>query len=198
MRNIDYHDSKIIEDLKSCDKSREVKALTYLQKRFYGIVNDLLNKHSLNKSYLDDILIESLLAVYKNIVNDKFRGDSKLSTYFYRIAENKIIDQLRKESKKNNIDVEEQEKNGPNVFNIYEKKELSKRVYSLLNKIRPLCKDILIFSFFYNLSNNEILGKMPGISNADSLKTQKYKCIQELKRMIKSNETFYQEILESL
>ena len=198
MQNIDYHDSKIIEDLKSCNKSLEVKALTYLQKRFYGIVTDLLNKHSLNKSYLDDILIESLMAVYKNIINDKFRGESKLSTYFYRIAENKIIDQLRKENKKDNIDAEEQEENEATVFNIHEKEELSKRVYYLLDKIRPLCKDILIFSFFYNLSNNEILGKIPSISNADSLKTQKYKCIQELKRMIKSNEAFYQEILESL
>ena len=191
-----YTDAEVITYIKSKEKILEVKALKYLYGSYHALVKNLINKFKINESNLDDILMEAIMDLYRNIVKDKFKGDSKLSTYFYKIAENKIKDLLRKSSKKNVFNIENGNGATKNIYDIYEKRELSKELYSLLKKLRTVCADIPTLSFFYELSNDEILDKIPTITNPDSLKTQKYKCIQELKKIMKSNEELYQAIRE--
>lgn len=58
--------------------------------RLYGLIYNMVKTHS----RCDDILQESFIKVYKNL--DKYRGDSKLYTWIYRITVNETLRDLKK------------------------------------------------------------------------------------------------------
>ena len=54
-----------------------------------------------NVSDAEDVTQEVFIQVYRSI--DKFRGESKLSTWLYRIATTRSIDLLRKRKRRNRV-----------------------------------------------------------------------------------------------
>ena len=58
--------------------------------RLYGLIYNMVKTHS----RCDDILQESFIKVYQNL--DKYRGDSKLYTWIYRITVNETLRELKK------------------------------------------------------------------------------------------------------
>ena len=53
----------------------------------------------------DDVLQNTFIKIFRNI--DKFKGDSKLYTWMYRIATNESITFLQSKARKHNISMEE-------------------------------------------------------------------------------------------
>lgn len=82
-----------IKELLSQESTRErgFKLLvnTYSE-RLYGLIYNMVKTHS----RCDDILQESFIKVYQNL--DKYRGDSKLYTWIYRITVNETLRELKK------------------------------------------------------------------------------------------------------
>ena len=82
-----------IKELLSQEPTRErgFKLLvnTYSE-RLYGLIYNMVKTHS----RCDDILQESFIKVYQNL--DKYRGDSKLYTWIYRITVNETLRELKK------------------------------------------------------------------------------------------------------
>ena len=58
--------------------------------RLYGLIYNMVKTHN----RCDDILQESFVKVYQNL--DKYRGDSKLYTWIYRITVNETLRELKK------------------------------------------------------------------------------------------------------
>ncbi len=58
-----------------------------------------------NHDDTDDVLQETFIKAFKNI--DSFKGNSKLSSWLYRIATNQALDFLKNKSKLIKIDIEE-------------------------------------------------------------------------------------------
>ena len=56
-----------------------------------------------NEQDAEDVLQETFLSVYRNA--EKFRGDSKFSSWLYRIASNTALDLLRRRERKEGEDV---------------------------------------------------------------------------------------------
>ena len=85
-------DEQIIELCRSIqDKDRGFRLLmqTY-QERLYWHIRRMVHVHA----DTDDVLQNTFVKVYKNI--DKYRSDSKLYTWLYRIGTNEAIDHLKK------------------------------------------------------------------------------------------------------
>ena len=70
---------------------------------------------------------------------------------------------------------------------IQEKSEL---LISEVQKMGEPCHSLLDSYYWENLSQKEIAEKF-GYSNADSVKTQKYKCIKKLTDALKNNPLFH-------
>jgi RNA polymerase sigma factor (sigma-70 family) len=68
-----------------------------------------IRKIVLNHDDTDDILQNTFIKVFRNI--DKFKGDSKLYTWMYRIATNESITFLNKKAKINSVTIEEIQEN---------------------------------------------------------------------------------------
>ncbi|MCA0132210.1 RNA polymerase sigma factor [Winogradskyella alexanderae] len=71
-----------------------------------------IRKIVINHDDADDVLQNTFIKVYKSI--DKFKGESKLFSWLYRIATNESITHLNKNAKRLQISNEEQKSNAIN------------------------------------------------------------------------------------
>lgn len=93
----------LIEQLKSpLTKERAfIELLNLYKERLYWHIRKIVNSHD----DTDDVLQNTFIKVYKNI--EKFKGESKLYSWMYRIATNESITFLNKKAKQLNISDEE-------------------------------------------------------------------------------------------
>ena len=103
-----------------------------------------------------DIVQDVFISYYKNI--DKFRNDSNLSTYLYRIAVNKSIDFIRKQ-KREKTELEENFSNHSNNKDEINSLEIKIVVERALNKL-PLPYRVPIILLEYENKNYEEISKL--------------------------------------
>ena len=96
-------DSILVSELQNPKtKASAFKELLQLYKeRLYWHIRKIVIKHD----DADDVLQNTFIKIFKNI--DKFKGDSKLFSWMYRIATNEAITFLQKKAKQNNVDIED-------------------------------------------------------------------------------------------
>jgi len=75
--------------------------MTLYKERLYWHIRKIVISHDDS----DDVLQNTFIKVYKNI--DKFKGDSKLYSWMYRIATNEAITHLNKNAKRYNMSSQE-------------------------------------------------------------------------------------------
>ncbi|MBA3665509.1 MAG: sigma-70 family RNA polymerase sigma factor [Bacteroidetes bacterium] len=83
--------------LKTGDKAAFARLVALNRSRVLNICYRFL----LNKEDAEDIAQEVFITVYHSLKN--FRGDSQLSTWIYRIATTKSLDELKKQKRKKRI-----------------------------------------------------------------------------------------------
>ncbi len=76
------------------------KLVSLYKERLYWHIRKIVIDHD----DTDDVLQNTFIKVFKNI--DRFKGDSKLFTWMYRIATNEAITFINKKAKQNNITFE--------------------------------------------------------------------------------------------
>ena len=100
MQNSEYQFiSRLQDDSSSEEAFREL--ISVYKERLYWHIRNMVKDHD----DTDDILQNTFLKVYKNI--GKFKGDSKLYSWMYRIATNESITFLNKRAKRQKISSEE-------------------------------------------------------------------------------------------
>ena len=161
------------------------KVLAYLRKNF-----------SVSDDDLSDIYQESSIALFTNIRDGKLSNlTSTLSTYFLRICINQTLKFLGKQKKVlplfddsriTNKDTFRPDK----IDELYqlctedeeaEKVSRSERiVQSIIETMPETCKNVFKGYYWDNLTTTTI-ADMFGFANANSVKTQKYKCLQKFR-----------------
>ena len=89
-----------LKDSNTQSKAFEVLVNTYKQRLYWHIRGIVLNHDD-----ADDVLQNTFIKIYKNIIG--FKGESKLYSWIYRIATNEALSFLKKKSKKQGISNEE-------------------------------------------------------------------------------------------
>lgn len=171
------------------------KVLAYLRKTF-----------SVSDDDLSDIYQESSVALFTNIRDGKLSNlTSTLSTYFLRICINQTLKFMGKQkkvvplfddSKLTNKDSFRPDK----IDELYqlctededaEKVSRSEKiVQSIIESMPDTCKNVFQGYYWNNLTTATI-ADMYGFSNANSVKTQKYKCLQKFR-------TKYNELMNKI
>ena len=161
------------------------KVLTYLRKTF-----------SVSDDDLSDIYQESSVALFMNIRDGKLSNlTSSLSTYFLRVCINqtmkftgkqKKIVPLFDDSRLTNKDSFRPDKLDELYQLCTEDEEAEKVtrsekiVQSIIESMPDTCKNVFQGYYWDNLTTTTI-ADMYGFSNANSVKTQKYKCLQKFR-----------------
>lgn len=86
------------ENLENKIKNKDIASFRNLVEEHQKIVLNTCNKFVNNREDAEDLTQEVFMEVYRSISG--FRGDSKLSTWIYRIAVTKSLDFLRKKKRK--------------------------------------------------------------------------------------------------
>lgn len=124
----------------------------------------------ISKMYVSDV--ENRNDLYQEIVYQawraypKFKGESKFSTWLYRVALNTAITYLKKETKSPFVRDEGQSENLEAEIYSSEKEEQVERMYQAIEKLNPINK-ALIFYYLEGFSGEE-MAKELGISEGNA------------------------------
>jgi RNA polymerase sigma-70 factor (ECF subfamily) len=96
---VDTSEIKLVQSLKDKNSQQEAfrELVSLYKERLYWHIRKIVVSHQ----DADDVLQNTFIKVFKNI--SKFKGDSKLYTWLYRIATNEAITFLNKKAKQKNI-----------------------------------------------------------------------------------------------
>ena len=163
-------------------------------KVFRPMIADLVNKYNkgafkkLLEEDIDDILQESVIVLYEKSNDPTFSLNAKPSTYIYKVAENKIHERQKGNSKFNTSRIEESEDivDGDSYdTSIDEKRSLRKKLLTacikLLNETQ---KKVFVLFHYHNASMKEIAKQFN--STERSMITQKYKAFNKVQDCVKS------------
>jgi len=197
--------SEIIQRLKSGDSSAFKIIADELKDKAFALTVKILN----NKEEAEDSLQESFMKLYRAVIDNKFEGRSKLTTYFYSIVYNTALDNYKKLKSKRfsivSIDVDDSNfEEGDDLMKKYYETEIDKNIYEerhemstekILkeNEIENIIKNYidnipeqysLILTMFYinDLSHEEITGilKLP----IGTVKNRLFRAKAKLKEII--------------
>ena len=100
-----YSEEQLLEELRDPQTQRKgfAKLVSEYSERLYWQIRKMVLSHDDANDILQDVFIKA----WTNI--DNFRGESKLTTWLYRIAINESITFLNKKRNQNNISVDDED-----------------------------------------------------------------------------------------
>lgn len=150
------------------------------------MVSHLIVSNSGDEDDAKDIFQESILILYDKVKKGDFVLSSKLKTFIYSVCRRLWLKQLNYHPQfRDVVEIREIEDFVPieqEVEDHEEKDRLFARMELSLSELGYPCRTIIEDYYIYNKSMQEISDKI-GYTNAENAKTQKYKCLQRLKRM---------------
>jgi RNA polymerase sigma-70 factor (ECF subfamily) len=156
-----YKNKKIGEKKMDFDQIYE----EYFDRVYYKILSSVKNPED-----AEDLAQEVFISVYKNL--HKFRADSKIYTWIYRIAINKTYDFFRK--KKLNLELNEE------ILNIEEAVDLNGSIIvkENLKKLEKSEQEVVVLKDIYGYKLREI-AELKG-RNISTIKSIYYKALKNL------------------
>ncbi len=180
MSKVTYTDLNFIEGLKHHDSA----VLSALYKKYYYLVLRYVINNSGNSESAADIYQETLIVLYENVQKPGFKLNCQLQTYIFSISKHLWLKQLRKNG--NTLRFKDNDENEvvdviDDISDYFKKESDILKMNLSLNDLGEPCKTILKDFYISKLSMEQISEKF-GYTNSDNAKTQKYKCLQRLKR----------------
>lgn len=176
-------EAELIEKIRNGDSAAYLELIADYRIRLYRKACSLLG----SPDDAEDVLQEGLVTAYRAIA--KFRGESGIYTWLYRIVVNKCRDHMRSQRSR---PVESLEFHNPVISDdrvgVEKNLELSDDARYLIGKINGLDKkyrQILIYRYYDNLSYQEIAELVH--VNVGTVKSRLFKARELLKRAILRN-----------
>jgi RNA polymerase sigma factor (sigma-70 family) len=159
-------------------------ALNKLYIGYFPMVLQFILNNNGDEDDAKDVYQEGIIVLYNKIKGGDFELSSKLKTYIYSVCRRIWLKKLAQQSKKtNNIsDFEDIVSIDVDIEDHEQKEEQFDKMQSALLHLGEPCKTIIQDFYLNNLSMQDISEKF-GYTNTDNAKTQKYKCMQRLKKL---------------
>ena len=184
----EFTDESLIEAIKNGGSARQ-RAIQHIYHN--GNMRDkvvhFVKQNSGNEQDGQDMFHEGIIVLDRNIRQEKFRGESKLSLYLYSICRFQWMNQLRKKGK---VDLKSDHtsmddvapENPETEFVTAERKAMLQKVVSQLNE---RCQRLLeMWKLSYSME--EIAAEL-GFSSAAMARKNRYRCHQSLIKLLKDN-----------
>ena len=148
----DYYIKKILEG--------DSNSFGVIVERYQNMVFALALKMLKHREESEEVSQDTFIKVYKSL--SKFNGESKFSTWIYRITYNTCLDRIKKNSKYNNdVEINDVTSNeifqAENIFDSLENKERSVIIKECMDKLPEDERVIMHLFYFEELSLKEIV-----------------------------------------
>lgn len=162
----------------------ESEAIAELYEDYFPMILNMVVSNNGSSEEAQDIFQEAIIVLYDKVQDGKFELSSKLKTYLYSICRRLWLKQLN-DLQRSFYDISGYEDYIPVDDDLEKHKEKEfqfGQMEEALNKLGEPCRTIIRDFYILNLSMPEICEKF-GYTNTDNAKTQKYKCLQRLKKL---------------
>ncbi|WP_111306718.1 RNA polymerase sigma factor [Confluentibacter sediminis] len=137
----------------------DTSAFSVLVDRYKDLVFSLTMKMLKNREEAEEVAQDTFIKVYKSL--NTFKGDSKFSTWIYRVAYNTCLDRLKKNKKYfNDVPIDEftehQVKNIDNALDTLEHNERDKAIQDCITLLPSEDAFLLTLYYFDEQSLDEI------------------------------------------
>jgi len=159
----------------------------FLIDKYKDMVFTLAIKMVKNREVAEEVSQDSFLKAYKYL--PKFKGDSKFSTWLYKIAYNTSLDAIKKNSNQyNNVAIDEITVNYissiETILDGIEREERATIINDCLEQLAEDEKAILVFFYFKELSLKEIV-EITSMSEAN-VKVKLHRARKKLLSIVKN------------
>ncbi len=173
-------DQEIILKIREGKEHRALVKLYNYQSR----VITLVLKFGGTKDDAKDVFQEALLILCKKVKDTSFQLTAKLDTFLYGICLNVWREELKQKGKSNfEIPTEYLIADETDWEALFEKESKLKKVEEMLYQLGNPCLELLKLFYYQSMRVKEIAKKM-GYKSENSVKVQKYKCIERAKKMM--------------
>jgi len=187
------------KDLVKRCKRGDQRAFAELVDHYKAMVFTIINRMIFNKSIIEDLAQQVFIRVYKGVPN--FRGESKLSTWIYRITYNVCLAEIS--LKRNQYEFVSLDENNiesniaincKNPEEIMSGIELSATIKKVVNKLPPQYKMAITLYYFEQMPYKEI-GEVMGLPMG-TVKTYLHRAKKYLRNMLVKEALEREEINE--
>ncbi|TAF80077.1 MAG: sigma-70 family RNA polymerase sigma factor [Sphingobacteriales bacterium] len=180
LKQIKLNDNEIVLGILNNSSS----TLNYLYQLHFPMVLQLIINNSGNDDDAKDIYQETIIVLHDKIKRGDFELNSKLKTFIYSVSRRLWLKKLSQKSRfLGDINDYEDFVAVETDVELHEEKD---KQFNLMNAslsgLGEPCKTIIEDFYIKGLSMLDISEKF-GYTNADNAKTQKYKCLQRLKKI---------------
>lgn len=164
--------------------NNSVEALNKLYVAYFPMVLQFILNNNGDEDDAKDVYQETIIVLYNKVKSGSFELSSKLKTYIYSVSRRIWLKKLAQHSRKtNNIADFEDVLVVDDDLEQHEQKDMQfDKMKVALDNLGEPCKTIIQDFYIHNQSMQDICEKF-GYTNADNAKTQKYKCLQRLKKI---------------
>ncbi|MEM6801601.1 MAG: sigma-70 family RNA polymerase sigma factor [Bacteroidota bacterium] len=180
---------EVIEEIQA-GGARQEKMIRQVYDSCFPYVYKALQKHKLTEEQAIDAYSDAVVALRRNILNGKFRGDSKYSTFLYSIFFKRCLNAIRDAGTNKHVwdyelPLHLQDKE-PGISRLLEVNEQWELLGTYLAKLGDKCKEVLLDALYYGFKMEEI-AKRHGYKDAQSMRSKKHSCMKQLKKLISAS-----------
>ncbi len=176
-------EQKIIEQLKA--KNHQTISQVYEQNKSSFIL--FAKKYQINDDDIVDIYQEAIIALCENASKGLLDHlKASLTTYLFGIGKFLIFKLIKKNKQ---LTITDQDIIEPIFYDTFDEDQSSMQVNALqsaIKKLGPQCQQVLRM-FYYEEKKLETIMLELNYSNKDVLKSQKSRCLKQLKELIKND-----------
>jgi RNA polymerase sigma factor (sigma-70 family) len=151
---------------------------------YFPMILQLVLNNNGNEDDAKDIYQEAIIVLYNKVKRGDFELSAKLKTYIYSICRRLWLKRL-KQMNRYGGDIKDFEDHFTVEEEVERHQERDLQLSKMADALQLLgepCKTIMEDFYMNNRSMQEICERF-GYTNADNAKTQKYKCLQRLKKL---------------
>ena len=170
-------------------------AFNILVDRYKDLVYSLALKMVKNREEAEEVAQDTFIKVFKSL--SKFKGDSKFSTWIYKVTYNTCLDRLKKQKREQQVvSIDEFNTNQiKSIDNALDKMENEEREKAIQDCIQLLPADdaFLLTLFYFEEQSLEEIAKVIGLT-ANNVKVKLFRSRKKLTTILK--EKLEPEIIE--
>ncbi len=187
-----HSDVDLLEWLKSPDERVNDKALRYLYRELYGMIERMVLNNNGSESEAADVFQDALISFYNQVRKKDLSLSCTIKTYVYSISRNLWLMRLRKQ--KRETPLKESHESVPvqeDIFDLLVETEHSALVKEMLNQLGGDCQQILQYFYFERLRMQKIMDLM-NLANEQVAKNKKSRCMKKLRELVDGQPLFQQ------
>ena len=182
-----YTDEQIVNAILTGGALQE-KAIGWLYPQLWPMVKKYVTDNRGSAEDARDIFQDGLTVLYEKVKSGDYRGDSKISSFVYSVCRHLWLNKLRKAGR--HLDYEKEAKATSEVEFDPDKwqaqRENETLAQELLSQLGETCQQLLKWSIFENLKM-EVIRERLNYKSEQIARNKKYKCLEQLKKLVDSD-----------